>query len=408
MLNDVFAGFPGWTGPAVAVGLAVGMAWVVARLLTRALRVALHRVVGDRVEGEVGEVLRVPLRVAFLVAFLLLAAVLTFPALEVAGLPTNVGFDRQALMAWAFGSGLRIVLILVLSWLLVRIIGSVVTRLERDIGRSTSPDALERARRVRTLGTLIYNTVGILVGGAALLMVLRELRVDIVPLLTGAGILGLAVGFGAQSLVKDVISGFFLILENQVRVGDVANINGTGGAVEGITLRTITLRDLNGTVHVFPNGSINTLANLSKDFSYAVLDVGVAYTEDVDRVFEVMTGVGETLRADATLRASILEPLEILGVEAFADSAVMIRARIKTLPLKQWAVAREYRRRLKRAFDEAGIVIPFPQMALHVSEPLARAVATPGGGRPAAPADPDGSVEPAPGRPALSGRGQES
>lgn len=373
MLNEVFAGFPGWTGPAMAVGLAVAAAWIVARVLTRLLRLALHRLAGERVEGEIGEVLRVPLRVAFLTTFLLLAAVLMFPALELAGQPTTLGLDREALTRWFFGSGLRIVLIVVLSWLLVRIVGSIVSRLERDISRGTSPDALERSRRVRTLGNLIYNTVGIVFGAAALMMVLRELRVDIVPLLTGAGILGLAVGFGAQSLVKDVISGFFLILENQVRVGDVATINGTGGAVEAITLRTITLRDLSGTVHVFPNGSIERLANLTKDFSFAVFDIGVAYKEDTDQVFDVMRRVGEDLRADPMLQTSILEPLELLGVEAFADSAVVIKARFKTLPLKQWAVAREFRRRLKKAFDEAGIEIPFPQVSLHVCDdgPLA-------------------------------------
>jgi small conductance mechanosensitive channel len=188
------------------------------------------------------------------------------------------------------------------------------------------------------------------------------------PILTGAGIVGLAVGFGAQTLVKDLIAGFFLTFENQVRVGDVAQINGTGGLVEAINLRTIVLRDLEGTVHVFPNGSIERLANRTKDFSFIVLDVGVAYKENVDAVFEVLREIGAELAADARHGASILEPLEILGVDAFGDSQVTIKIRVKTLPLKQWEVGREMRRRIKNTFDARGIEIPFPHLSLYVGE----------------------------------------
>ena len=199
-----------------------------------------------------------------------------------------------------------------------------------------------------------------------MLMILRELRIDIMPLLTGAGIVGLAIGFGSQALVKDVISGFFIIVENQVRVGDVAVINGTSGSVEGITLRTIVLRDIEGAVHVFPNGSINTLANRSKDFWYAVVDVSVAYKEDTDTVSRVLREVGDDLRQAPSLRDVILEPLEVLGVDAFNDAGVVIKTRIKTLPLKQWDVGRELRRRIKQRFDAEGIEIPFPQVSLSV------------------------------------------
>jgi small conductance mechanosensitive channel len=180
--------------------------------------------------------------------------------------------------------------------------------------------------------------------------------------LTGAGIVGLAVGFGAQTLVKDVISGFFLILEDQVRVGDVAIVNGTGGAVEQINLRTIVLRDLEGTVHVIPNGEIKTLANRSKDFSYYVLDVGVDYDDDVDQAVAVVKEAAAELQADPAFAPHILEPLEVLGVDDFTSNGVALRFRIKTVPLSQWNVGRELRRRVKKAFDRHGLRIPIPQV----------------------------------------------
>jgi moderate conductance mechanosensitive channel len=192
--------------------------------------------------------------------------------------------------------------------------------------------------------------------------------VDIAPVLTGAGIVGLAVGFGAQTLVRDVISGFFLILEDQVRVGDVAAINGVGGLVEEINLRTIVLRDGEGTVHVFPNGSITTLANRSKDFSFYVVDLGISYREDPDRVAGVLRDLGAELQADPKYGPFILAPLEVFGVDAFADWSVTLKFRIKTMPTKQWEVGRELRRRIKKRFDELGIEIPFPERVVTVRE----------------------------------------
>jgi len=197
-------------------------------------------------------------------------------------------------------------------------------------------------------------------------MILRELDVDITPVLTGAGILGLAVGFGAQTLVRDVISGFFLIVEDQVRVGDVASVNGTGGLVEQINLRTIVLRDMQGTVHVFPNGEIKTLANLTKDFSYYVIDLGVDYGEDTDRVVDVVRTTSEELKQDSAFGPFMLEPLEVIGVDDFGTSQVTLRVRVKTVPLKQWEIGRELRRRIKKAFDMRGIKIPYPQLEVTV------------------------------------------
>jgi small conductance mechanosensitive channel len=207
----------------------------------------------------------------------------------------------------------------------------------------------------------VQNALTVAVVAVAVLMALRELQVDIMPVLTGAGILGLAVGFGAQTLVRDIISGFFLILEDQVRVGDVAAINGTGGLVESINLRTIVLRDSEGTVHVFPNGAITTLANRSKDFSYYVIDLAVPYREDPDRIADLLRQIGAGMQADATFAPFILAPVEVLGVDAFRDWSMVIKMRIKTVPLKQWDVGREFRKRLRRRFEQEGIEVPFPE-----------------------------------------------
>ena len=192
-------------------------------------------------------------------------------------------------------------------------------------------------------------------------------------MLTGAGIAGLAVGFGAQTLVRDVISGFFLLLEDQVRVGDVAAINGTGGLVEQLNLRTIVLRDSEGTVHVFPNGAITTLANKSKDHSFYVIDLPVSYHQDPDRIVAMLREIGGELQSDPAYGPFILAPLDILGLDAFADWWMVIKLRIKTVPLKQWYVGRELRRRIKKAFDAAGIEMPAPSLSVVRTQPLEEA-----------------------------------
>ena len=223
---------------------------------------------------------RGPLRIVGGTAFLLIFAVLVFPALELIGLKPRTGVHLARLSEWSFNYGLTLLATIVLRYALVRITALLVTRFEHELNLGTTLDALERAKRARTLGTVINKVVSITLSGVALLVMLHSFGLNITPFLTGAGILGLAVGFGAQTLVRDVISGFFLILEDQVRVGDVAAINGVGGLVEAINLRTIVLRDAEGTVHVFPNGAITTLANRSKDFSYYVIDLPISYSED--------------------------------------------------------------------------------------------------------------------------------
>lgn len=227
---------------------------------------------------------------------------------------------------------------------------------------------LETARRVQTLVNLLHTLARSILLGMVGMLLLMKLGVDIAPIIAGAGIIGLAVGFGAQELVRDIISGFFILLENQVRNGDVSIINGTGGLVENIGLRTITLRDQAGTVHIFQNGKINSLSNMTKSWSAMVFDIGVAYKEDTDAVMSLMQEVGERLRMDPDFADKVLEPLEVFGVDSFGDNAVNIKARFKTVPIQQWTVGREFRRRLKKAFDEAGIEIPFPHRTLYWGE----------------------------------------
>jgi small-conductance mechanosensitive channel len=353
------------------------LAYFIAELAARVARDLSQRILGARGTGFQATSLLRPLRLLRFAVFLLLAGVLTFPALELAGVQTFVGMHPHALATWFFESGLRIAFIILLAFSIIRVVVLIVARFEQDLTSAGGPDYLEHVKRVRTLGNLIRSTVMVVVVSMATLMILRELNLDVTPVLTGAGIVGVALGFGAQTLVKDFISGFFLILENQVRVGDVANINGTGGLVEAITLRTIVLRDSAGTVYIFPNGSINTLANLTKDFSYYVLDVQVDYTEDTDRVIALLRQIANELRKEPRYAASILDDLDVLGVDKFTDSAVVIQARIKTVPLKQWEVGRELRRRLLKRFIAEGIILPKPKLTLTVESAKQAAMLTP-------------------------------
>jgi small conductance mechanosensitive channel len=267
----------------------------------------------------------------------------------------------------ALAAGARIALTLLLGFLAVRAVRSGIRYLEELMvraGRHSETVAGATRKRVATLSGVLCAIAVSLIWATAAVIVMDELGLDVAPILAGAGILGLAVGFGAQHLVRDVLAGFFLVLENHVRVGDVAVINGTGGQVESITYRVTVLRDLGGVVHVFPNGAINTLSNMTLRWSAYVMDIGVAYKEDTDHVVDVMKRVADELRAEPAMGPTILGPLEVFGVDDFADSAVVIKARIRTLPIEQWTVGREYRRRLKKAFDAEGIEIPFPHVSV--------------------------------------------
>jgi small conductance mechanosensitive channel len=252
-----------------------------------------------------------------------------------------------------------IVIALVVSRLLQRLVRLLRERLTRDI------EDTERMKRAETLTRALRYFITVAVTLVASTLVLSELGVSIAPILGAAGVAGVAIGFGAQSLIKDYFGGFFLLLENQVRQGDVAELGGKTGLVEEITLRYVRLRDYAGHVHYVPNGLITTVTNMSRGFARAVVDVGVAYREDVDEVMQVMLRVGEELRGDPVFGPKILEPLEMSGVERWDDSAVVVRCRFTVVPLEQWAVRREYLRRLKTAFDAAGIEIPFPHLTVY-------------------------------------------
>lgn len=220
--------------------------------------------------------------------------------------------------------------------------------------------------KARTLVPLAQKTIKFVVAVVVGIMVLDRLGVQIGPLLAGVGVLGLAVGFGAQTLVKDIITGVFILLEDTVAVGDVINIDGTGGVVEAINIRTIRLRDLSGNLHTIPYSGVSKITNMTKKFGRYVIDAGVGYNEDVDQVMEVLRGIGDEMQQDPEFGPQILEPIEILGVDRFEDSAVIVRARLTTKPIRQWAVGREFNRRMKKKFDELGIEIPFPHRTIYM------------------------------------------
>lgn len=266
---------------------------------------------------------------------------------------------------------LRLLLILVVFWVTMSLVKMGLRRLEKNLvrrGQESGDVPNEAEKRAETLVRLLRQAVLIMLWVVAGLVVLRQFGVEIGPILASAGVAGVAVGFGAQNLVRDIIAGFFMILENQVRVGDVAIINGTGGLVEQINFRTIILRDLSGTVHVFPNGTVNTMSNMTREWSAYVYDIGVAYKEDVDEVIELIKKVGAELKEDSHYGPLMVSDLEVFGVDNFADSAVVIKGRLRTRPIKQWEVGREFRRRIKHAFDKAGIEIPFPHRSIYFGE----------------------------------------
>ncbi len=358
--------------PAIAGALAAALlVWVGLRFATRAIDRFAARL--ER-EGVLDEGALFATRLTRFVR-----SMLWFVALLVAGLVMLRGIgvrgaprvSVEEVVGWLMGPGLRLLVIGTSAYLVARLVHFLIDSLQIFlVSRDSSPtDLLERKKRIATLGQLLRVVATLLVIGVATLMALSLFNVDIRPILTGAGIAGLAVGFGAQNLVRDVIAGFFLILEDQVRLGDVVSINGKSGLVEAIRLRTIVLRGHDGTVHVIPNGVITDLSNMTKDFSYAVLDIAIPYEQDVDAVENVLRAVAEDLRKDPVQGSHILEPLEVLGVEAFGETSVQLRVRIKTVPIQQWTVGREFRRRIKLAFEARGIDFPSRPVTIRLKSP---------------------------------------
>ena len=263
----------------------------------------------------------------------------------------------------ALRSGLRILLIVIITLLIHRAIRTLSRRLAQFISRQEY-DA-ESVKRAETLSIVIRHTLSVVVFLVATITVLSELGIQIGPVLAAAGIAGIAVGFGAQSLIKDVINGFFILANDQIRVGDVIQAAGKSGSVEQVSLKMTVLRDIAGNVHFIPNGAIDIVTNMTKEYSRYVADIGITYSQDMDRAVEIIASVDEALRADAEYGSDILERIEIQGLDRFADSSVIIRARITTSPGQQWRIGREFNRRLKIAFDEKGIEFPFPTRTVY-------------------------------------------
>ncbi len=265
---------------------------------------------------------------------------------------------------WLLSTGLRILLILFLMVIAMKMAHWLSNRLFSKYKK----EDLEMKKRLDTLSGILGGMLSIVIVVVALVMILGEMGVKIAPILASAGVVGVAVGFGAQHLVSDLISGFFILLDDQIRVGDVVQIGGKGGIVERINLRMTILRDLAGNVHYVRNGQIDVVTNMTKEYSRYVFDIGVAYRENVDDVIEVIKQVDAEMRQDPAWSSDILEEMEILGLDQFADSAVVIKTRTKTKPIRQWAVGREFNRRLKKRFDELDIEIPFPHVTLYMGQ----------------------------------------
>jgi len=338
---------------------AVVLAFLIAAVTVRVARAVVYRLLGrlDMVSRENHEAVHARARQLTNALTLLAYGIAALASLSLALSRFGVGeprWDPGEVGRWVATHGVNAIIIAIGAFVVVRASNLAIGHIQFKMGRDVESD-LERQRRLATLGGILTRLITTAVGFVAALMLLRELSIDVMPILTGAGIVGLAIGFGAQNLVRDVISGFFLILEDQVRVGDVARINGVGGTVEQINLRTIVVRDGEGAVQVFPNGTITTLANLSKQFAYAVVDLRLAYSENIDRVTGTIREVGASLQHDATWQAFVLEPIEIVGIESLDNGFATLRVKIKTQPLHQGQVANELRRRLLTTFVGRGI-----------------------------------------------------
>ncbi len=281
-------------------------------------------------------------------------------------LPVLIEGSKQ----WLSVHGTRIGLALVFLFISLRVFASFINKLLNTYEKSAMNEAREAERegvkkRMETIKGLLRQTGKIVIWVTFLFIIISELGINIAPLIASAGVVGLALGFGSQELVKDIISGFFQIWENVVRVGDFVTLNGISGTVESINLRTTKLRDPSGNLHIFRNGSISTFTNHTIQFSAILIDVGVAYDSDLRNVYSVLKQVGEELRQDQNFAPKITEEFNVLGLNNFGDSSLDIRVKVVTLPGEQWAVGREYRLRVKEAFDKEGIEIPFPQRVIH-------------------------------------------
>jgi len=345
----------------VKIGLIAAAAlvgWVIAGWLGTRLCKLFTRRTADEASSKMGQTLGSAVRWTLRAAVVVAAGVLTLNELGV-----NVSPVLYKALDWFLTQGPGIVVTLVFGFVALKVATFLASKLTAFLQRDKSD--VEFQKRADTLSGVVRWALqtGIIV--VTLMMLLGKFGVEIGPIIAAAGIVGLAVGFGAQNLVQDIICGFFILLEDQVRVGDVVQLDGRGGLVERITLRMIVLRDLAGNVHYVRNGKIDVVTNMTKDYSRYVFNIGVAYREDVDEVIGVIKKVDEELRADPEFKDDIIQPIEVMGLDEFGDSALIIKARTTTKPIKQWRVGREFNRRLKLAFDKQGIEIPFPHVTIY-------------------------------------------
>jgi small conductance mechanosensitive channel len=263
-------------------------------------------------------------------------------------------------------AGLRVLGIWLLAWLALRVVRLTAERIEKTVDDGDDSITTLREKRGRTISQLLRSVGRVAIVTIAVLLTFNVF-INIAPILAGAGILGLAISFGAQSLVRDIISGFFILLENQFAVGDVIDAAGKSGVVERMTMRVVVLRDLEGTMHVIPNGEIKVVSNKTREWARAVVDITVPFTEDVDRILQVLRDEAEQFSKDAVWSVQLDGPVEVLGVEELRDNSLVIRTLLKTQPGSQWSVAREFRRRLKKRFDRETIQTPFQQRRVQVT-----------------------------------------
>ena len=344
----------------------VAVAYLLSRLIKRLMSwIFTHlenRLTWDEAHQKVWKALRQAISLLVNLGIILAAVLIGFNVL---------GVDFDELLGEgsysALGKVFQVFLIIVLAFAADRIGRIWIYRaFEQVRGEADLTDT--RKKRIDTLGKVVNNIVTMVIGAIAGLMVIDKVGLDLKAILMGAGVVGVAVGFGAQNLVRDFLGGFFILMEDQYSVGDVISTSGVAGLVQSINLRTTVLRDLEGKVHIIPNGEIKVVTNLTKEWAACVLNIGVAYKEDVDHVIDVLKRVGGELYDDEKFRPMLLGQLEVLGVDGFEDSAVMIKVVFKTKPIKQWTIGREFRKRIKRAFDSEGIEIPFPHRTVYIGQ----------------------------------------
>jgi small conductance mechanosensitive channel len=260
----------------------------------------------------------------------------------------------------------RILLILILSWLAMRLSGKLISLFKKYITHKTRDAG--SIKRAETLSQVFSNTAVVIILLITGMLILGELGISIAPILAAAGVVGVAVGFGAQSLIKDYFTGFFLLIEDQIRHGEFVEVAGKKGVVEEVTLRHVKLRDNDGSIHFIPNGIITTVTNQSRDYSHAVIDISVAYKENLSEVFAELQTIGTGMRSDPMWESIIAKDMQIVGVQELASSAVVIRCRFKVMPLEDVNVRREFLLRVKNTFEEQGIELPFPHLTLYAGE----------------------------------------